>query len=242
MKKSASLFLCAGLLGAVMQTATGGDLSQLGSLSQSEFRTVSEDLGAAFSYKPLSPTEAQGITGFDIGVEVTGTDISKSAAALSRAGASDSAMDTLLVPRLHLHKGLPLGMDLAAFIANVPAINGQLIGGELRYALVDGGVATPAVGLRAAATQLNGVGQLSLSTRSLDISISKGFTLLTPYAGLGQVWVSSSPNAGTLAGESFSQGKLFAGLNINMGLVNLALEADKTGNTASWGVKMGLRW
>ncbi|MDP3699671.1 MAG: hypothetical protein Q8R72_02060 [Hylemonella sp.] len=227
---------------ALAQPVLAGDLSALGNLSQSEFRTVSEDLGAAFSYKPIAPTEAQGITGFDIGLEVTGTDISRSAGALSRAGASDSSMNTLLVPKLHLHKGLPLGIDVGAFIANIQAINANLYGAEVRYALLDGGVATPAIGVRGAYTQLTGVNQLAFSTRSLDISISKGFTVLTPYAGVGQVWVTSSPNAGSLAGESFSQGKLFVGLNVNLGLLNLALETDRTGNTTSWGMKAGLRW
>lgn len=230
------------LTAALAQPALAGDLSALGNLSQSEFRTVSEDLGAAFSYKPIAPTEAQGLTGFDIGLGVTGTDLSRSAAALSRAGASSGSMNTLLIPRLHLHKGLPLGIDVGAFIANIQAINANLYGAEVRYALLDGGVATPAIGVRGAYTQLNGANQLAFSTRSLDISISKGFTVLTPYAGVGQVWVTSSPSAGSLAGESFSQGKLFAGLNVNLGLLNLALETDRTGNTSSWSMKVGLRW
>lgn len=219
-----------------------GDLAALSSLTQSEFRTVSEDLGAAFSYKALAPTAALGVTGFDIGLEVTGTDISKSAGALSRAGASGSSMDTLLVPKLHLHKGLPLGIDIAAFMANIPAINASLVGGELRYALIDGGVATPAVGIRGAFTNLNGSSQLSFSTRSVDVSVSKGFALFTPYAGIGQVWVNSTPNVAGLSNESFTQGKIFAGANLNMGLVNFALEVDKTGNATSWGLKMGFRW
>lgn len=239
MKKSIPLLA---LVLVFSQAAAAGDLSALGNLSQSEFRTVSEDLGAAFSYKPLSPTAAQGITGFDIGIEVTGTDISKSAAALSKAGASDSSMNTLLVPKLHVHKGLPLGIDLAAFMANIQPINANLFGAELRYALIDGGVTTPAVGVRAAYTSLSGASQLGFSTRSVDLSVSKGFTLLTPYAGIGQVWVDSRPSAGALAAESFTQGKLFAGVNLNLGLLNLAFELDKTGNTQSWGAKLGLRW
>jgi hypothetical protein len=233
-----------GLFAFLAQPVCAGDLSGLASLTQSEFRTVSEDLGAAFSYKPVSPTVALGITGFDIGLEVTSTDVSKSAAALTRAGASTSgsSMDTLIVPKLHLHKGLPLGFDIGAFIANLPAINAQLVGGELRYALVDGGTATPAVGIRGAVTSLNGSSQLSLGTRSVDISISKGFALVTPYAGLGQVWVNSTPNVAGLSNESFTQGKVFGGVNLNLGLINFALEADKTGNTSSWSLKMGWRW
>ena len=239
MKKLIPL-LC--LVAGFSQPVCAGDLSALSSLTQAEFRLLSEDLGAAFSYKPLSPTAALGITGFDLGLEVTGTDVSKSAGALSRAGASGSTMDTLLVPKLHLHKGLPLGFDIAVFMANISAINASLVGGEVRYALIEGGLATPAVGIRGAITNLNGSNQLSFSTRSVDLSISKGFAILTPYAGIGQVWVTSTPNVAGLSNESFTQGKVFAGVNFNMGLINFAVETDKTGNTTSWGLKMGLRW
>lgn len=236
------LCLLAALSAVLLPTASAGDLSNLGALSASEFRTVSEDLAAAVSYKPIAPTEPQGITGFDLGVEVTGTDISKSAAALRKAGASDSPMDTLMTSRVHLHKGLPLGFDIAAYLGNVSAINVNLVGAELRYALLAGGLTTPAVGVRGTYTNMNGANQLALSTRSLDVSVSKGFAMLTPYAGIGQVWVDSSPSAGTLGQESFTLGKLFAGLNMNLGLLNLAFEADRTGNTSSWGAKLSLRW
>ncbi len=239
MKKSLSLLA---LAAALAQPALAGDLSTLGTLSAAEFRTVSEDLGAAFSYKPLAPTEAQGITGFDIGFEVTGTDIGKSAAALRKAGASDSPMNTLMVSKVHAHKGLPMGFDVAAFMGNVSALNVNLVGAEVRYAILGGGIATPAVGVRGAYTHMNGANQLSLHTRSIDVSVSKGFAMLTPYAGIGQVWVDSTPETGTLAKESLSMGKLFAGVNVGLGLLNLAFEADQTGNTTTWGAKVGLRW
>lgn len=239
MKKLLSLLAVSA---ALTQSALAGDLSGLGGLSQSEFRTLSEDFGAAFSYKPIAPSEAQGLTGFDLGVELTGTDMSRSAGALTKAGASESTMNLLLVPKLHLHKGLTGRMDAGAFIGSVPAINANLYGAELRYALLQGGVATPAIGVRGAFTQLSGPSQLTFNTRSLDISISKGFVLFTPYVGVGQVWVNSSPNAGSLAGENFNQGKVFAGASMGLGLFKLTFEGDRTGDTTSWGVKLGLRW
>ena len=239
MKKILSLLAVAA---AFSQPALAGDLSALGSLTQSEFRTLSEDLGAALSYKPVAPTAALGITGFDIGLEVTGTDISRSSGILAKAGASDSSMNTLLLPKLHVHKGLPLGFDVAAFVSNISPINANLVGGEVRYAILEGGLATPAIGVRAGFTSLNGASQLAFNTRSLDVSISKGFVLFTPYAGVGQVWVNSSPNVGALSSESFTQGKVFAGVGLNLGLLNFMAEADKTGDATSWSLKMALRW
>lgn len=221
---------------------TAGNLANLSSLSAAEFRSASEDLGAALSYKPLLPTEGQGLTGFDIGVAVTGSGLSRSAAALTRAGASLAGGDTLLTSRVHVHKGLPMGFDLGGFVASVPALGGTLSGAELRYALLGGGVALPAIGVRGAYTRLHGVDTLALDTRSVDISISKGLALFTPYAGVGRVWVDSTARVGSLGNQSANLGKVYAGLSVGLGLLNLAFEADKTGEVTTWGVKLGLRW
>lgn len=242
MKKLLPL-LC--LVAGFSSVASAADISTMQNLAQSEFRLLSEDLGSALSYKPLAPAEPLGITGFDLGLAVTSTDISKSSAALSRASGGSSPISTLIIPKLSVAKGLPFDIDVAAFISAIPTTNIKLVGGELRYAIMSGGVALPAVAIRGAITKLSGVDQLSFDTRSLDLSISKGFAMFTPYAGVGQVWVNSTANvAGTdgVLDQSFTQGKVFVGANLNLGLVNFALEGDRTGGTASYSLKAGFRW
>jgi hypothetical protein len=222
--------------------AHAANIDNLGALAQPAFRGLSEDLGSALSYKPLIPAEPLGITGFDIGLAVTGTKLqNKAAFELAASGANVGA--TLPVPTLRVHKGLPFGIDLGVAYAAVPSSNIKLIGGELRWAVLSGGVATPAIALRASMTSLSGVDQLKLNTTGLDVSISKGFAMFTPYVGVGTVRVKSDPKGTAgLTTESFSQGKVFGGLNLNLGLVNLALEGDKTGDATSYGVKFGLRF
>src|SRR3569833_2497600 len=56
-------------------TAAADDLDRLQNLAQSQFRALSEDLGAALSYTPVNPAEPLGLIGFDVGLEVTATDI-----------------------------------------------------------------------------------------------------------------------------------------------------------------------
>src|SRR5438034_2379749 len=51
--------------------------------------------------------------------------------------------------------------------------NIKLYGGELRYAIVPGGAAMPAIGVRGSYTKLTGVAQLDFDTKGLDLSISK---------------------------------------------------------------------
>ncbi len=239
MKKLLPLF-CA--LAFISQSSFAAEISALQALAQAEFKVLSEDLGSAFSYKPVTPAEPLGITGFDIGLVVTGTDMEKSSQAWSTATGGDT-ISTLIIPKLHVAKGLPLNLDIAAFYSKIPTTNISLFGAELRYAILEGGITMPAVAIRGAMTKLSGVTQLALDTKSLDISISKGFAMFTPYAGLGQVWVNSTPNVGAvLTEESFTQRKLFAGGNLNLGLINMALEADKTGEAKSYSVKLGFRF
>ena len=234
------------LVAGFSSTASAADISTLNSLAQTEFRLLSEDLGSALSYKPVTPAEPLGWSGFDIGLEVTSTDISKSSAALSKASGNGSTLDTLIIPKLHVAKGLPFGIDVAAFYSAIPTTNIKLVGGELRYAIMSGGVALPAVAIRGAITRLSGVDQLAFDTKSLDISISKGFLMFTPYAGVGQVWVNSKANVAGVSGvvldEQFNQSKVFVGANLNLGLTNFALEGDSTGGTRSYSLKMGFRW
>lgn len=242
MKKLLALFCTLGLA----QPALAADISTLGALGQSEFRILSEDLGAALSYKPVTPAEPLGTLGIDMGIEVTQTDTSKSAQIWKKATGNGEAISKVYVPKLHIAKGLPFGIDIAAFYSKIPSTNISLVGAELRYAILEGGIATPAIGVRGSYTKLGGVDQLALNTKGLDVSISKGFAFFTPYAGVGQVWVDSKANVngagGVTLSEKFSQSKVFVGANLNMGITNLAAEVDKTGGVQSVSVKLGFRF
>lgn len=235
MKKRILLLCISGCLAQPALAANNIDLTNIA--TQADFKTFSEDLGAALSYKPVTPPTPLGITGFDVGLEVTSTKMR------NLDVATNSSMKNLVVPKLHIYKGLPLNIDVGAFYSAVPTTNIKLYGGELRYALLEGGVALPAVGIRGAITLLRGVDQFTFSTKSLDVSISKGFALFTPYAGLGTVWVASTPGAAIpLSKESTRENKIFAGGNLNFGLTNIALEYDKTGPAISYSAKVGFRF
>jgi hypothetical protein len=227
---------------SIAQPAMAGNinLSTLGGV-QSDFRNLSEDLGSALSYKAISPAESMGITGFDVGVEVTSTKLAKSAAKWKTLTGTD--MSSVYVPKLHITKGLPLDIDISAFASTIPTTGINLFGGELKYAVLPGSIALPAVAIRGSLTKLSGVKQLTLDTKSVDVSISKGFAMFTPYAGVGQVWTTSTPDVALgLKAEKFTQPKSFVGANLNFGLTNFAAEYDKTGSAESYNFKFGFRF
>ncbi|MFN0301517.1 MAG: hypothetical protein ACKVQU_14315 [Burkholderiales bacterium] len=236
-----TLKLALGIVLLVAFPAWGQQIDRLQGLVQHEFRQLSEDLGGALSYRPQTPTTPLGVTGFDIGVAVTAAKI-KNLDVLERA-TSDRASSTVLVPTLRAHKGLPWGFDIGVAVAKVPDSNVTFIGGEWRYAIVEGNIAMPAVGLRGSFTRLGGVDQLRLNTYGLDVSISKGFAIATPYAGVGIVRVESDPRGvAGLTSESFTLNKGFAGVGLNFGLVNFNLEADRTGPVNGYSAKVSLRF
>jgi hypothetical protein len=239
MKKSISL-LC--VLGCFAQPVWAANIDNIGGLTQSEFKLLSEDMGSALSYKPVTPAEPLGILGFDLGLEATETKLQNPALwTTATSGAFTSS--SVIVPKIHMFIGLPFKFDVGAFYSAVPSSNIKLYGGELRYAILEGGTASPAVAIRGSLTKMTGVDQLSFETKGLDVSISKGFAIFTPYAGIGEVWSDSTPNGiPGLTKESFSQNKFFVGGNLKFLFMNVAAEYDKTGSDQSYSVKLGVRF
>ena len=101
-------------------SAQAADIDQLQSLGQSEFKLLSKDLTSALSYKAVAPAEPLGLTGFDVGIEVTGTSL-ESSTIWEKATGKD--LSTLPIAKLHAHKSLPLGIDLGAVYSAVPGSN-----------------------------------------------------------------------------------------------------------------------
>lgn len=208
-----------------------------------------QNWGAILSYKPLMPAEPLGTTGFDIGVDVNYTGIK-----------SD---DKAIVTRLHAAKGLPYGVDLGGFFGlgirasdyedetmfEAKASQISMWGLEARYAILAGDTALPAISVRGAYTSADveqpkivkdGVtlqerSDFDASTKSIDVSISKGLLMFTPYAGLGMVFVD-------VDGKDANMMKYYAGLNFGLGALGIAAEIDQTGGITTYSGKLALRW
>ena len=221
------------------------DLDEVGSLTQIQFKPFARDLVSALSYKAITPAEPLGITGFDIGV---GLSVIQTDTDLPWGIALGSEKSYLTVPRVSLQKGLPFGIDVGGLYATVPGTGIQFFGAEVKYALVEGGVALPAIAVRAATTKLTGIDQLDLDTRSLELTVSKGLLNFTPYGGVGKVWGDVTPENSALKGiiplkkESPDMMRVFAGLNFSIFLGSVALEVEKTGDNLGVSTKVGIRF
>ena len=208
--------------------------------SQNIFSDLVKDIGAATNYKSVAPAEPLGTLGFDFSFELSGTSVEHKDSLKAVAG--NDAPDTLYVPKLHLHKGLPLGFDVGAFYTSVPSSNISVFGGELRYAIMEGSTLTPALAVRGTYSQMSGVTDFDLNTTGLELSVSKGFAMFTPYAGVGTVRYSGGTNISGINDEKISETKYFLGLNFSLGLVNFAAETEQTGDNSTTSAKIGVRF
>ncbi|MBU6470176.1 MAG: hypothetical protein KGL00_04755 [Gammaproteobacteria bacterium] len=225
------------LVGLAGSAFASNNINNLPALTQGQFHDLSADLGAVLTFKQLQSAEAEGITGFDLGLDLSSTNVAHAAA--WNTATSGSGVTTIPMARVSLSKGLPFGFDIGGFYSGATNSNIKDYGAELRYALVDDGVFTPAVGLRAAFSKLTGVSQLSFQTKSLSLSVSKSLGPFIPYAGIGRVWINSNPDAATgLQDENFTADESFVGLAFEFG-VHLALELNRTAGNNTYSVKLG---
>jgi hypothetical protein len=164
-------------------------------LNQAQFKSFSEDFGMAFSYQPVSPAAPLGdkLPGFDAGVEVSYVKLDKGASyyqlmsSVTPSSGKGELPNALVIPRIHVQVGFPIiPIDIGVSYVSIPSSDMKLAGYEIKYAVLKGGLAMPAIAIRGAYTKLSGVDTLDLSTKSLDISISKGILIFTPYAGVGR--------------------------------------------------------
>lgn len=108
MKKLLPLFCAMGLL--AQPAFAANNITTLQNLGQADFNALSEDLGSALSYKPVAPAAPLGITGFDLGLEVTQTDMSKSSQVWSKILGRRKYRQQPVCSQAASHQGAALGL------------------------------------------------------------------------------------------------------------------------------------
>ena len=194
--------------------------------TQSQFHDLTEEAGLAFSYLPAAPAAPLGFPHFEVGAEVSASAIHTKV--WDPVFKPNSAPSYLPVPKIRARVGLPFGIDVGASYGYVPELSIETIGGEIKWAAYKGGVIMPAIAIRGTYATLLGVSDVGLQTYGADLSISKGFAIFTPYAGIGQVWMKGKATgslAGTFSAENINKTRGFAGLQIGIPLISFVAEA-----------------
>lgn len=172
------------------------------------FEHLATELAGALALAVDQGAATGGARGFYLGLSSTLTTIRGDARYWSRGtkGSDPTAfrnvdVDSLLVwNRLDLRKGLPFGFEVGSSVGFGVDTSLWVLSAQLKLALFEGyrtGLgALPDVALRAGTQALVGSSELSVSTQSLDITLSKPFVVLqqlvvTPLLGLQLLFVSA---------------------------------------------------
>lgn len=216
---------------------------------QANFEKLVTDIGMIISYKPLTPAEPHGdkLPGFDIGVEASMSKIDKNEAYWVDAvnPASDALSSSQYFTKVHAQVGFPIiPIDLGLVYGTSSDIDSmKFTGVELKYALLEGSTVMPALAIRGAYTKMSGIDVLDVTTYQGDLSISKGFAFLTPYAGIGEVWIKGKEKdlSVTLQDASVNETKGFVGVKLSfLPVMNLVVEGEfATVNTYSLRLNIG---
>jgi hypothetical protein len=228
--------------------AMASDISFQSGMTQQMFQDFSKYAASVLVYRAVEPAAPLGITGFDIGVEVTATSFDNGKDYWKKAFQNQDAPSYIFAPKIHAQKGLPFGIDLGLVYSAIPDTNIQYLGGEVKYAVFKGGVLSPAVAVRGSYSQLFGVDQLDFKTYGLELAASKGFGVgvkIIPYASVGYNWFDSTPknlpSGLQLGNESFSIIRWAAGAQVQFALVSVTAEVDYV-QVPSYTLRAGITW
>jgi hypothetical protein len=167
---------------ALAATASAGDIHLGTSVTSSDIHAMTAVLSDALELPTLAPAEPLGLTGFELLLAAGGPQVDTDAHWWRSGVTGNTVGGTLVAPRVLVRKGLPFRLDVGAQGGSL--LGYRFWGGELRWAAMEGGSLSPALGVRVAYARLTGA-PLRLSSVQAQVEVSKGFAFLTPYAALG---------------------------------------------------------
>lgn len=229
------------LCGLSLNAIADNNIDTLNFDSNAEFKKFGESVTSVFGHKQVFPAEQLGLLGFDVGVSV--------GAVKTRYKLSDQTRksDTVGVYSVHANKGLPGGIDLAFNYNMLNNSKATSWSGEVKYALIEGGTAYPAMAVSGHYSQASGIKALDYSSYGVDLGLSKGFANLTPYIGVGYLQSQIDPKAANLGLASLKKQNINsvtynAGLNINLMVMDVMVSYNQIGDLGTYGVKAGYRF
>lgn len=219
----------------------------LGALTdQTQVDTLVSTMALGTNHRAYQSATALGaVIGLDIGFDLALIRVPSSFQNLMTMVGATGVPNTLPLPRVNLHKGLPGKVDLG--FSWIGYQGNSVYGFEGKYAFTDG-PALPAIAVRASYTTAD-IFFMSTSTFAVDALISKSMVLIDPYLGVGYINYSGElvvPTGQALqptvnAAASGGTGRFFIGLPLKLGFIKLTGEYESTfASVSNIGVKASL--
>ena len=197
--------------------------------SQESFHAFNKRFSGDVYHSPRHGAAPLGLIGFDIYAEASvdrGFGDSP-AGDLINGNLTGSAMT---IGRVGVRKGLPGGIDIGVAYGRPLGSTLNLASADVQWAMLQGGPLSPAVSFRVTGTGTVGsAGTYEFRQYGAEVLVSKGFTVLTPYAGVGVFRSRGTFNgihSGTLH-DTDSQGIAYAGVTLSLLVPKITVEIEK---------------
>ena len=217
------------------------NMTQYGSLIDSQFKKFTNSFSGKRGSNALLPadTEPEDSLKFDVNFEVTSAKIEKNS--LLEDYSSSESPGTLYIPKFQFSTEISSNWNMGAFYSSVPDTNIQIYGGELRYSLFQSHNTLPALSVRGTYTELTGIEKTLVTSKGLELAISRGFNNITPYAGFSTTWLDGEYQLEGYT-ETQLQSKYFLGMQFSLGMFMFAAETEQNGEYSSTNAKFGVRF
>ena len=192
--------LCLGVfviaLVLAVRPARAGSFAFDAHFTQSDLEGLAEGIGDALTFPNLGTAAPTGLAGFDVVAAAGGPEVDTDSSWWHYVDAR-TAGGVLYGQRVIVRKGLPLNLDVGVQAGQVAGESFQ--GGEVRWAVLEGGAVSPAIALRASYSRLSSAA-FKCEVAEGQLFISKGFLVVSPYGGLGYRRVSARASFGEPVG------------------------------------------
>ncbi len=158
------------------------------------FRTFVRQFGAAIASSNLAPPETLGHSGFAVAADLSIVDFGTQTVKLPT---ESTFQGPLLMPGLHVRKGLPWSFELGARASWIEKSRMAVVTVELKWALNEGLTYLPDIGIKLGVTRLINSRDFNLTVGGVDLGVGKQFAIggmitLTPYVGWNLGFVGAS--------------------------------------------------
>lgn len=242
--RRAAVALCL-LLAAVAFAAPAHAWEPDGEASPVALEAFHDQFASSAYFYPRHSAKPLGWIGFDVWADAAVTpDFEDEVRTVEGTALSDDLPGGHLgIYRVGARKGLPGGFDVGAAFGKAYDSDLELLSGELSWAILEGGLAVPAVGLRVTGQRASD-DSYELRQLGAEVLISKGFTILTPYAGAGYARSESTfeRDLSGLGGDyevESDHGFVYGGVILNLWVPKITFELEQ-GETLQGAVRIAI--
>ncbi|HEX9945830.1 MAG TPA: hypothetical protein VGG03_27805 [Thermoanaerobaculia bacterium] len=217
------------LLLALLAAAPAQAWEVSGSATPDDFSAFNRRFSSDAYFYPRHRAAPLGLIGFEVYADASYDEGFDDEEFTGTAIEGDLTGGFLSVARVGARKGLPGGIDLGLSYGRALGGDVRLVSGELQYAIIKGGLLSPALSVRLTGTRTTGSGAYSLDQYGAELLLSKGFTVLTPYVGAGVVRSKGTLDTalGAELDDTTTRGVAYAGVTLNLLLPKITFEVEK---------------